>query len=242
MKKPFPYWMIKMKDPKAAIFSLILILIAFAGCSKKNESKVAEQPKQTAETVEKQVPVEQPIATGKIEMNKDSMKIVQNEPVEAAKPEPVVACDNPAPDFSLSDMKGNTVSLSDFHGKVVILDFWATWCAPCRMEIPSFIKMKDQYSKQGLAVVGVSLDRNRAVVPGFAKKLGINYPILFGGRDISIAYGNIAAIPTTFIIDRDGCIKHRLIGLHSKDQFEALIKPLLDQKVAANKSTAQKTL
>src|SRR5579859_4532983 len=112
-----------------------------------------------------------------------------------------------APAWQLNDIDGQSVKLSDFKGKVVILDFWATWCPPCKAEIPGFIALQKQYAAQGLTVVGVSLDTAGAsVVKQFMQRVGMNYPVVIGDEKIAGQYGGIEAIPTTFVIDRNGNI------------------------------------
>ncbi|MCF6237622.1 MAG: TlpA family protein disulfide reductase [Candidatus Marinimicrobia bacterium] len=125
-----------------------------------------------------------------------------------------------APDFTLTDIEGNQVSLSDFKGKVIIIDFWATWCGPCKMEIPSFIKLQDDY-KDDLVILGVSLDQGgpKVVVP-FAKKMNINYPIVYGDGSVVQAYGGIRSIPTTFVVDRDFNIQRKYVGYTDHKVFE----------------------
>jgi peroxiredoxin len=131
--------------------------------------------------------------------------------------------------FTLKDMNGQDVTLSDLKGQVVLLNFWATWCGPCRIEIPSFVELQEKYLKQGFRVIGVSVDDPAEALPPFAKRFKINYPLLVGQEreDIQNAYGPIIGVPMTFIIGRDGriCIKH--IGPASKEQFESEIKSLL---------------
>src|SRR5690242_2478146 len=110
-----------------------------------------------------------------------------------------------APRWELQNVDGHTVRSADFKGKVVILDFWATWCPPCRAEIPGLIELQKQYGKQGLAVIGVSVDQDGAsAVKAFAQKFGMNYPVLLADPKVVQAYGGIEAIPTTFVIDRAG--------------------------------------
>ncbi len=134
-----------------------------------------------------------------------------------------------APEWSLKDVDGKTVRSTDFKGKVVILDFWATWCGPCRAEIPNFIALQKQYETQGLAVVGLSVDENGAeVVKPFAQKMGMNYPVALADEKTQEAFGGIEVVPTTFIIDREGRIVKEHMGFADKDEFEKEIKPLLN--------------
>jgi DsbE subfamily thiol:disulfide oxidoreductase len=134
-----------------------------------------------------------------------------------------------APEWSLKDVHGKTVRSTDFKGKVVILDFWATWCGPCRAEIPNFIALQKQYAKQGLVVVGLSVDEESAdVVKPFAQKLGVNYPVVLADEKTREVFGGIEAVPTTFIVDRKGRIVKKHMGFADKDEFENEIKPLLN--------------
>jgi cytochrome c biogenesis protein CcmG/thiol:disulfide interchange protein DsbE len=134
----------------------------------------------------------------------------------------------PAPDFTLKDIYGNKKTLSDFKDKVIILDFWATWCPPCREEVPHFIELYDEYKDKGLEIIGVTLERDlEGVVVPFVYERGINYTVLMGDRDVTEAYGGIMSIPTTFIIDREGMIRKRYIGYRDKEVFREDIKELL---------------
>jgi peroxiredoxin len=134
----------------------------------------------------------------------------------------------PAPNFSLQDADGRTVQLSDYRGKVVLLNFWATWCGPCKMEIPWFVEFERKHKDQGFAVVGVSMDEDgwQAVKP-FASKVGINYRILMGSDSTAQLYGGIDSLPTTFVIDRDGRIAAVHVGLVSKSSYEKDINEIL---------------
>jgi thiol-disulfide isomerase/thioredoxin len=133
-----------------------------------------------------------------------------------------------APDWQLNDLNGKAVSFSDFRGKVVILDFWATWCVPCRMEIPHFVELQKGYGDKGLAVIGVSLDeQGTEVVKKFVRQFGVNYPIVMGNQKVAEAYGGIVVVPTTFVIDRHGRIASRHLGYEDKAAFEEEIQSLL---------------
>jgi len=133
-----------------------------------------------------------------------------------------------AADFELADLSGKKVRLSDFKGKVVILDFWATWCGPCRAEIPEFVKLQSKYKDKGLAIVGLSLDSDgESVVAPFARKHDINYTMLLANDGTARLYGGVNAIPTTFILDRQGRIVKKFIGVMPRETFEQAIQPLL---------------
>ncbi|MFN2476416.1 MAG: TlpA family protein disulfide reductase [Chthoniobacterales bacterium] len=133
-----------------------------------------------------------------------------------------------APDWQLKDLDGKSVKLSDFKGKVVILNFWATWCPPCRKEIPTFVSLQKQYADNGLVIVGVSLDeKGPGVVKPFVAKMGINYPVVMGDPKTAAEYGGIGVVPTTFIIDRNGKLAAQHEGDAERATFESEIKPLL---------------
>jgi peroxiredoxin len=132
-----------------------------------------------------------------------------------------------APVFSLPDLDGKTVSLADFRGKVVLLDFWATWCDPCLEELPDLIKLQDRFKDRGFTIVGVSADLQGAKVVGpFAKKHGINYPILISGGDIPEAYP-VPGFPTAFLIDKQGKIYARYLGGQTVEDFSRDIEAAL---------------
>ena len=118
-----------------------------------------------------------------------------------------------APSFSLKDKDGKEVTLASLKGKVVVLNFWATWCPPCRAEIPDFKSVYSKYKEKGVEILGVSLDhKGWNVVTPFLKEWEINYPVVLGGPQIAKDYGNIRSIPTTVIIDRDGKIVDTHVG------------------------------
>lgn len=131
------------------------------------------------------------------------------------------------PDFTLKDIHGNTMKMSDLKGKVVILDFWATWCAPCKVEIPWFVDMYDRYKQQGLEVVGVAMDDDQGDVKPFVESHSMNYRVLLGNDNVATQFGGIFGLPTTFIIGRDGKIQSKHMGLVSRDTFEQDVKKLL---------------
>jgi len=134
-----------------------------------------------------------------------------------------------APAFALPDLEGKTVRTSDLKGKVVLLNFWATWCPPCKDEIPDFVRLQSKYRDKGLAIVGLSLDHGGAQdVRPFADEYDVNYTMLIANAETAEAYGGIQAVPTTFVLDRDGIIVKRILGRLSAEAFEEAIRPLLE--------------
>jgi thiol-disulfide isomerase/thioredoxin len=127
------------------------------------------------------------------------------------------------PDFALQDLSGRTVHFSDFRGKVVVLNFWATWCAPCRVEIPWFIDLQKQYGPQGLQILGISMDdADQARVTAFARRMGINYPILLGTE-----INGVQELPITLYFGRDGKPLKDIRGLWERDEIETTIRQAL---------------
>ena len=135
------------------------------------------------------------------------------------------------PDFSLKDADGRSVRPSDYKGKVVLLNFWATWCGPCKIEIPWFIEFETKYKDQGFAVLGVSMDEDGwdAVRP-FLADLGVNYRTLLGTDMVAQQFGGVEALPTSFVIDRQGKIASTHVGLVSKRDYENDIRTLLNSQ------------
>ena len=133
-----------------------------------------------------------------------------------------------APDFSLKSFDGKTIKLSDYKGKVVIIDFWATWCPPCRKGIPDLISIQKEF-KNDVVIIGISLDGEKTLkdVPGFVKSYEINYPIVYGDEKVIAAYGGIEGIPTAFIIDKKGNVVDKHVGLVDKNIYVNKIKELL---------------
>lgn len=135
-----------------------------------------------------------------------------------------------APDFTLKDLRGNELSLSDFKNKVVFLNFWATWCPPCRDEIPGFIEAYEKYKDKGMVIIGISLDRiSTKSVLKFAEKYKISYPIAIGTQKIVRDYELGNAIPVTIIIDRNGKIRHKLVGSRDKRTIENIFLSLMKE-------------
>ncbi len=134
----------------------------------------------------------------------------------------------PAPDFTLKDADGKTVRLADYHGKVVLLDFWATWCGPCRIEIPWFTEMERKNKDKGFAVLGVAMDdEGWKVVKPFMAELKMNYRVILGNDETAQKYGGIDALPTTFLIDKQGRIASVHVGLADRKEFEDGVQNLL---------------
>lgn len=131
--------------------------------------------------------------------------------------------------FTVKDLDGNDVTLSAYRGKVILLDFWATWCAPCKVEIPGFVELFSKYRSQGFQVLGFAVDDPVPALKAYANEMGMNYPVLVGqGRnDVLEAFGPMVGLPTTLIIGRDGRICARHTGFTPKDRFERDIRSLL---------------
>jgi len=142
----------------------------------------------------------------------------------------------PAPEFTLTDSSGAQVKLSDYKGKVVLLNFWATWCGPCALEIPWFMEFEQQYKSKGFEVLGVSMDDDgwKAVKPYIAEHK-LNYRVLLGNDSVSQLYGGLDALPTTYIIDRDGKVAFPAhVGLINKSEYVQEVESLLSDKRAGN--------
>ena len=133
-----------------------------------------------------------------------------------------------APDFTLKTSDGKVVKLSKLKGKVVVINFWATWCGPCRSEIPAFNELYKQYAERGVEFIGISVDEGGwSDVKPFVEKMHMAYPVVLGDAALTRLYGGVDAIPTTFVVDRDGFLVERHIGSMNKQTFEALFTPYL---------------
>jgi len=132
-----------------------------------------------------------------------------------------------APDFSLPDLSGQDLHLSSYRGKVVLLDFWATWCDPCRDEIPHFVELQNNYGSQGLQIIGVSMDDGPEPVREFYQRFKMNYPVVIGNAKTGELYGGVLGLPIAFLIGRDGGISAKPIGATNVSVFEKEIVNLL---------------
>ena len=152
----------------------------------------------------------------------------------------------PAPDFELASLDGKKVRLSDYRGKAVLLNFWATWCSPCKVEMPWFVDLQKKYGNDGLVILGVAMDDSEAPkIAQFTSELGVNYPVLLGTDRVSEQYGNVQFLPTTFYIDREGRIISKNTGLLGRGEIEENIHKALAAHVAgvskADTSAAEPT-
>jgi peroxiredoxin len=136
----------------------------------------------------------------------------------------------PAPDFQLASLDGKNLKLSDYKGKAILLNFWATWCEPCKIEMPWFVELQKKYGPQGLQVLGIAMDdASTKEIADFAQKMGVNYPIVIGKEEVGTQYGGVQFLPSTFYIDRDGKIIDHVFGLVSRSEIETSIQKALGQ-------------
>ena len=134
-----------------------------------------------------------------------------------------------APDFTLTTIDGKTLRLSDLRGKAVVLNFWATWCPPCKVELPWFVDYQKQYAAQGLQIVGISEDEGpKDKVAQFVKEMGVNYTVAIDDNSVAEKYGDVEDLPTTFYIDRNGKIVEFAMGLADRSEIEAKMKSAIN--------------
>src|SRR5215471_19664868 len=139
------------------------------------------------------------------------------------------ASGNLAADFTVTDLDGKKLSLSDYKGKVVLLDFWATWCAPCREEIPHFVEMQQKLGPQGFQVIGISMDDEAKPVKEFYQQYRINYPLAVGDDKLAQSFGGVLGLPVNFLIDREGRIVKKYLGATEVSVFDQDVADLLAQ-------------
>ena len=133
----------------------------------------------------------------------------------------------PAPDFSLPQLDGQTLQLSSYRGKVVVLDFWATWCDPCREETPYLVQLQQKYGDRGLQIIGISMDDGPEPVRDFYQQFHMNYPVVMGTAKTGELYGGVLGLPIAFFVDREGKIYSKKIGAQSAAALEREIEKLL---------------
>lgn len=221
-----------MKSSNLRLFALLggfALLPALAGCGAKESS---------ADNSGSAIPKDQ--ITEAVDAAPVDAAPKQSTPKKAA-PDVVEGSYQKAPDFELASIDGGALKLSDLHGKVVLLDFWATWCGPCVRGIPHLNELHQTHHEEGLEIVGISVDRPRPgspqtgadIVKAFAQKTPMDYRLVMADAATAHAYGGIRSIPTAFLIDRDGNIRQRYVGLQPGHVFERDIKELLAEGNAA---------
>ena len=145
-----------------------------------------------------------------------------------------------APQFTLKDLHGRSVQLSDYKGKVVLVNFWATWCPPCRAEMPDLIKLQNEYDKDGLQIIGITYPpQKKAEVRRFANSLKVNYPIVLGTSELKARFSSEDILPLTVVINRDGKVSDIISGILLREEFDEKIKPLLRKNLEGEKRDAK---
>jgi cytochrome c biogenesis protein CcmG/thiol:disulfide interchange protein DsbE len=204
---------------KAVAAAIILMVVVIAGFSLFENSSTSKETESITVTSS---PV---IDSGsELKVNQFTKESVESDKQKSLKDE----SNQQAPNFTLKDLEGEEVSLSDYEGKIIFVNFWATWCGPCKREIPGFIELQNKY-KDDLVILGISTDRRgtKDRVAPFAKNYNINFPVLFSDGKVEKDYGGIRAIPTTFILDRELDIAQKIRGYRPDTFFEQAIKSLL---------------
>jgi thiol-disulfide isomerase/thioredoxin len=141
-----------------------------------------------------------------------------------------------APDFELPTLDGDRLKLSDLRGKAVLLNFWATYCGTCKIEMPWFVELQNEYGPQGLQIIGIALDEaSTEDIAEFARGMNVNYPILIGNKSVEKSYDGVIILPISFFLDRDGKVIAREFGLQGRSVYVKHIKRALDQAVSARK-------
>jgi len=134
---------------------------------------------------------------------------------------------SPAPAITLTDLNGNTINLATYKGKVVLINFWAAWCTPCREEIPQFMTLEDKYGSRGFQAVGISMDDPEGLLRDFCREYKVNYPVVMGNQKIAEEFAGVLGLPTTFLIGRDGRIRAKYVGATDFPRLEKEIAALL---------------
>ena len=148
--------------------------------------------------------------------------------------------DTKAPQLELRDLDGRVVRLGDYHGKVVLINFWATWCPPCRAEMPDLVRLQREHRKQGLQIIGITYPpEKKARVRRFARCIKVNYPIILGTRQIKARFSSDETLPLTIVIDRDGKITDIISGILLREEFDEKIKPLLMKNAEGGSRSAK---
>ncbi len=147
-----------------------------------------------------------------------------------AAPAQTSLLDKQAPSFVRPDLSGRQIDLADYRGKIVLLNFWATWCAPCRIELPRFSAWQRQYGAAGLQVIAVSMDDDRALASSTARKLRLDFPVVPGDGELATQYGGVLGLPITFLIGRDGKVIARIKGTTDLHALEKRVEMLLENK------------
>lgn len=158
----------------------------------------------------------------------------------AFSPAGVLSQEVKAPQFELKDLNGRTVRLSDYRGKVVLVNFWATWCPPCRAEMPDLVRLQRKHAKEGLQIIGITYPPEKKTrVREFARKLKVNYPIILGTRETKARFSSEETLPLTVVINRDGKVSDIISGILLREEFDEKIKPLLMKDIKGEKRDAK---